>query len=293
MHSFLDNAKTSILVVGANSSIGSSLVNYYYHLPVNVITTTRRSDFVNNNSIYFDLKTNNDISITDYKSIRTAFICAAITSIEQCESNPEGTFQINVVNTVALAKKLIDIGIFVVFLSSNAVFSGEIFLQKNTDITTPVTQYGLQKAEAEKQLINLNGSVAILRFSKIISSQMPLVQSWLCNLQSGKVINPFFDMVMSPISMSYAVSLLKKISDLKIPGIFQASATQDITYADFAHYLCEKLGTTRYLIQPISYRDSGIRFSPKNTALNCESLNILGFHSPLPSDSLNQCFQSL
>jgi dTDP-4-dehydrorhamnose reductase len=212
--------------------------------------------------------------------INIAILCAAVTSLENCRLDPDSSRQVNVVGTVALVKRLIKGGAFVVFLSTNLVFDGETPFAKPTNPVNPQTEYGRQKAEAESQLLACGDQVAIVRFSKILSSRSPLFQGWIQDLKAGKAIHPFSDMVMAPVSLTFAVEVLLEVAARRLPGIFQVSARQDMSYAAAAQYIARQLGADLELVQPISYRESGVDFAPLYTSLDTGRIADFGIRAP-------------
>ena len=268
------------LIVGGDSTIGSGLVAVLEAGGNPILSTTCFHSNVNDRCFFLDLS--DDVKYWQMPSaqIKTAIICAAITSHEQCQLNPEHSWRVNVSGTVELASRLIDSGAFVIFLSSNAVFNGESSFVKHTDPVSPQTEYGRQKAEAEVQLLKLGDNVAIVRFSKVITSTMQLITGWIRNLKAGNKIHPFSDMVIAPVPIDFAVNILLKVAIKHISGIIQVSATQDITYADLARHIALKLGCKEELVQPISFRDVGFSYASGTTTLDSSRLLELGLRLP-------------
>lgn len=269
-----------VLIVGGDSTIGSRLVALYEADGNSVLSTTCFQSSVNERCLFLDLS--DDIKHWPIlpHSIKTVIICAAITSQEQCANDPEFSRLVNVNGSVALATLMVKAGAFVIFLSSNAVFNGNKAFAKSFDPVDPQNEYGRQKAEAEDQLIKFGSQVAIVRFSKVITPEMPLLKGWIKELKAGNVIHPFPDMFISPVPISLAVSVLRKIAERQIPGIFQLSSSQDITYSDLATHLALKLNINEQLIQPISCKEVGINYSAKNTTLDCSRLTELNILLP-------------
>lgn len=278
--------KNSILVVGSDSAIGTGLIKEFESSGTLVFQTSRRKNRINEQCSFLDLSENIDEWKLPNESISSAIICAGITSIEMCEMEPDVTRKINITNTVALTKKLIDSHIFVIFLSSNAVFDGKKRLVKSSDNLNPRTEYGRQKVEVENELLKFRDSVAIVRFSKILLPTSSLIKKWIHDLQRGIVIYPFHDMFFSPVSLEYAIQVLKKIIDKKLSGITHVSANEDISYENFARNIARLLNVTEDFIVPISYRKQGIAFSSRYTSMNCDRLLQLGFTVPNPTDVL-------
>jgi dTDP-4-dehydrorhamnose reductase len=281
-------ADQSILVVGADGMIGRRLVAALEHEGKSVWGSTRKQTQVTERKVFLDLAE----TVCEYPlplaKIGTAILCAACTSIERCRLESTATRRINVENTVALSKRLVDEGIFVIFLSSNTVFDGQTAFPKATDRTNPQTEYGRQKAEAEEQLLSLGDRVAVVRFSKIIPPNMPLLTGWASDLSAGKIIRPFSDSVMAPVSVTFAVELLSRVLTHQLSGITQASASNDMSYEHAAKYIAAKLAADIRLIEPISHMQVGISVFPKHTTLDTARLSELGLEAPLPTHALDQ-----
>lgn len=265
--------------------LGSHLVTSSQSNYANVWSTTRLKAKAGGRSLYLDLGEVKTVSFPD--CIATAVICAGVTSVDRCRNDPSGTRLINVENTVALARQLVDTGIFTIFLSSNMVFDGNQPFPKPTDVTCPTTEYGSQKVEAENALLELGDSISVVRFSKIVSLKMPLLQKWATDLMENRSIHPFYDAVMAPVPISFAIEIIHGVAARKIAGITQASANTDISYERFAMYLAEKLKADSRLIAAISYKEAGINHMPSYTTLNSDRLGYLGLQSPAPLESID------
>ena len=280
-----------VLIVGGDSTIGSRLMASFVAGENSVLSTTCFHTHVNEKCLFLDLSDDRKYWPTLPASIKTAVFCAAITSQEQCAIDPEFSRRVNVEGTFALAEQMVEAGAFVIFLSSNAVFNGSTPFAKSTDPVDPQNEYGRQKAEAEKQLLKLGDKVAIVRFSKVITQEMLLLKGWIKELQAGNVIHPFSDMFISPVPISLAVSVIQKIAERQIPGIFQLSSIQDVTYYDLSTYMALKLSLNEQLIQPISSRVVGINYSAKNTTLDCSRLAELEILPPNVWTALDEIFR--
>lgn len=276
----------TVLVVGADSTIGSELVIVLNDLGVDCWSTTRKKSTALK-TIHLDLSDDSTSWLFPVK-FNVVFLCAAITSIERCMLEPEFTRKVNVINTVALAKRFSnEDGSFVIFLSSTAVFDGSISFVNHLERINPRSEYGRQKAEAEALLLALNDRIAVVRLNKVISPSLTLFKNWINTLRSGKPIQPFYDMVMAPISLKFVMNLLVRISETETSGVIQASASEDISYLEAAEFLTKKVGLSNQLIIPISYRDKDISFSPQHTTFDSHGLQTLEINVPRAIDALD------
>ena len=284
----IGNKNDSVLIVGADGTIGRSVAAAFEAAGKTVWQTTRHRDRVRGQRIFLDLSQDVANWPLPPAPISTAIFCAAITSLERCRLDPVSSRQVNVVGTIALAERLIAAGAFVVFLSTNLVFDGVTPFVKPTDPVNPQIEYGGQKAEAESQLLAWGDQTAIVRFSKVLSPGMPLFQGWIRDLKAGKVIHPFSDMAMAPVSLAFAVKVLLEVTERLVPGIFHVSAMQDVSYAAAAQHIARKLGADIELVQPTSYRESGLAFVPQNTSLDSSRLVDLGLRVPHAMDAFEE-----
>jgi dTDP-4-dehydrorhamnose reductase len=282
--------KKTILIVGADGMIGKSLFVTFQQEGKSVLGSTRNKVNAGEQKFYLDLDESEDPCLLSLPMtmINTVIFCAAITSIKRCHLEPVSTRRINVVNTVSLAKKFIDAGIFTVFLSSNLVFDGRTAYAKPNDQKNPQTEYGRQKAETEEILLSLGQKVSVVRFSKVFSRDTPLLKGWASDMIAGKTIHPLSDGFMAPISDTFAIDVLKRVITHQISGITQASARDDISYEYAARYIAEKLSIDTKLIEPITSDSFGIQDLPKHTTLNSSRLYDLGLDIPLPTQALDQ-----
>lgn len=276
------------IVIGSDSRIGSALIYTYINSDTSVWQTSRKSENIKDQSIFLDLSNENYEWVLPSKKIKIAFFCAAVTSIEYCKNEPEISAQINVRNTLSLARRLLDAGIFLIYISTNAVFDGTKSHANSDDSKNPQTNYGKQKAEVEEELLKMGKKVAIVRFGKVIPPDMSLIINWIESLKHGKFINTFSDMFMAPISLEFAIKTLVKVAEKRMKGIIQATANNDISYTDAAVYLAEKIGTNKSLVKEISYKEANISFSPKYTTLDTTTLNQLNLSAPGPFEAFNQ-----
>ena len=273
--------RDSVLIIGADSLIGRSLLHQLSKDRKDVIGTTRKKDRVGENRIFLDLGKNLD-RFQLSESLRTAIICAGITKLDQCERTPEETSLINVDATLFLLKKLGERNIRVIFLSSSQVFDGSKPFRDPNDELCPTTEYGRQKAIIERKIPSLCEHSTIVRITKVIFSRFPLFSSWYDSLSTKNQIQPFSDMVMSPVSVEFVVKLLDLIIKKRVFGIFQVSNTKDVTYHRIALWLAEKYGFDRSLVRPLTAQDADYAYPiPRATTLDIyRILHELGLKPP-------------
>lgn len=225
---------------------------------------------------------------------RTAVICAAITSLDQCRRDPDGTRRVNVEHTLALAQRLAKQGAFVVFLSTNLVYDGAKPLRRADEPACPKTEYGRQKADVEAGLIAAGVRHAVVRLAKVFHAGLPLLRDWLVSLRAGRSITPFTDMVCAPVALETVLQGLAKVAENQLEGRWQFSPDQDITYASIAAELARLARADASLIQPASARAlTALEHLPAHTTLDAQrAREELGLAFPNPYHVIAQTFDS-
>ena len=278
----MEDARPVTLIVGSDSLIGGALMAHLQRTGERVVGTTRRREAVDESRLYLDLSKDVEGWQCPWP-VAVAVVCAGVTKLDTCRRNPVVTARVNVLGVSALVKNLVARGAFVIYLSSNQVFDGSVPYRPPDHPVSPVTEYGRQKAEAERQISQWGDSVAIVRFTKVLGPTIPLFSEWSEALRKGEIIQPFSDMYMAPVPLSCAVSVLRFVADLRLPGILQVSGNRDVSYAEAAHLGARILGVDTSLVQPVEASQSG-RYTglvPANTTLNIERLkSVLGIEPP-------------
>lgn len=200
-----------LLIVGGNSEIGRAV---HKAIPGSIATTRQTLDL---SSDHWDIP----------EGITSAVICAAVTKLQACEADPEGTYRINVIKTLRLADQL---KVPVLFISSNHVFDGTIPHVPPDFPHSPVSEYGRQKAHAERGFMARGHG--ILRLGKVLSPDTPLIRSWAEKIWHRQPIQAFSDLKMAPVYISEVCEAI--VSLMGKSGVFQLTGERDISYLDFA-----------------------------------------------------------
>src|SRR3990167_2067366 len=240
---------TTILLIGSDSTIGSHLKKQLKTQGKTICGTTRHKDRCTETIFFLDLLNPDAFTLPENISIDTVIFCASMSIIKECEDNKALSYQINVESTIKLARYLKNrFDPFIIFLSSNAVFDGSKPFFLETDTPCPINYYGHCKIEAEKKLAGITDKLAILRCTKVLYSDHPLIKKWIQDLQNGEKIYPFDDLMLAPISLEMVSTAIKKLSDLKKPGIFHLSGNNDITYVELARLIAKQIKCDNKLI---------------------------------------------
>jgi len=269
------------LVIGADSAIGASVAKRLEASGEAVIRTSRRGT---PNTIPLDLAAL-PASWSPPPGATAAVVCAAITSTDECRTRPDDCRRVNVEATCALGRRLVDAGSRIVFLSTNLVFDGSTPFTPATAPRHPRTAYGRMKAEAEERLLSLGTGTTVVRLTKVIGRSLPVVDRWRDSLGRGEPIRPLTDLVIAPVPLDLAATVIAAAAREPLGPILQVSARADVSYAEVAARLARRWGTAADLVRPASAAEFGLAIEhlPAHTTLDASLVrDRLGIEPPDP-----------
>ena len=175
------------LILGANGYLGSYLYKRMLSERINVIGTGHRHGYTKG-LVKFDVLRDSIQNITKWVNDRerTAIICIAQTDIDQCKTQYEQSYQINVVFTQKMVEALLQESFHIIIFSTDNVFDGLKGHYTEFDKTNAVNQYGRMKAEMESFLSRGYPNVCIFRLPKVLGTEREQ-QNLLTDLE-GKLV---------------------------------------------------------------------------------------------------------
>jgi dTDP-4-dehydrorhamnose reductase len=276
------------LIVGVDSMIGAFVERQLLECGFEVYGTSRRH--TDPRRLYLDLT--EDLRNWEIpEGIDFACIFAGVTALRDCEVDPEGSWQVNVVGTSAVIEHLISRGIYVLFPSSNLVFDGSSKNITEDSKQSPRTEYGRQKLAVERLMTQYLDQGSIVRLTKVIPPQFDLFMKWKHDLAAGKTIRPFNDMWLAPISLKFTAQAIKSICEQRRTGIFHISGAQNISYTEAASYIAARIGADTELISPISGKEMAVDTDqmPRNAALSASRIESgVGLLCPNSFDAIKE-----
>lgn len=261
------------LVVGGDGLIGRALVRRLEGEGRAVLATTRRRGCAGAGRPYLELALDS-AGWTPPSPVSVAFLLAAAANQLSCCADPGASRRINVDHTVALARRLVSLGAFVVFTSTNLVFDGEEARYPTCAATHPTSEYGRQKAEAEQALLALGPRVAVVRLTKVLAAEMPLIGGWVAALKAGRPVEAFTDLICAPMPVDFVAQALARIGAQQKGGLFHLSGADEVSYADLARSLAQRLGVDAALVRPTTSVAAGVKLQglPKHSSLDAHDV---------------------
>ena len=245
--------KPKILVTGANGQLGKELKDLAGSYPAFDFIFLSRTDLPIH---HFELVRNY------FDTLQPAYCinCAAYTAVDRAEEEKDLAFQVNGEAVGVLAAICKKHNTKLVHISTDYVFDGRATIPYKEDSpANPQNVYGASKLEGEKQALQLNPDVLIIRTSWVYSSYgKNFVKTMMRLMQGANEINVVNDQKGSP---TYAADLAEVIiiliADCQLsidnwaPGIYHFSNDGVISWFDFANTIKE-IADSDCKINPIS-----------------------------------------
>ncbi|HSW71243.1 MAG TPA: sugar nucleotide-binding protein, partial [Gammaproteobacteria bacterium] len=159
------------------------------------------------------------------------------------------------------------------FMSSDYVFDGKTGGYTDQAQTCPITEYGRQKAEVERELPNIMDNYAILRLSKIYGTSWKdktLIDDLASSLLKGDKISVASDQFFSPTHVEDVVKMTLYVQEQNARGLINLCHSQAYSRQQIAEKLVDALGVSPSLLCSTKlHAISGMEYRPLNTSLIC------------------------
>ena len=211
------------------------------------------------NAIKMDLLNHEMISnVMSEKKPNVVIHLGAMTGVDLCEKDQDNALKINSQATEILAKESSKTNAFIVYVSTDYVFDGNIGMYKENDTTNPLGFYGKSKLLGEKSIQNFSSDWCIARTSTPFGLH-PTKQSfpiWVIeNLQRQKQIDVLSDQFTSPTYIPNLSRMLIEISERHLNGIFHVAGATKISRYEMASIISKKLNFDEKLLREISINE--------------------------------------
>ncbi len=247
-----------ILILGGSGFVSTNLIKY---LPENwKIFATYNSNIIKNKKIKsfkIDLLETPEKIIPIIQNIKPDYIVdtVAFPSVDFCEENHSIADKLHVDTTKIISKISNKINSKLLFLSTDAVFEGELnkkYLETNTP--KPVNYYGFTKLKAEEIVLSTSKNNTVLRTSVIYgASTQSRFTNWILSyLREKRPVDPFVDQFNSPTLVDDLSQAIVKILKNDISGLFHATGPTCINKYDFALMLAKEFNLDSNLIKPVT-----------------------------------------
>ena len=212
---------------------------------------------------------------------------AALTDVEKCEVEQKLANSINVRATEVIATEVENISSYLMYISTDYVFDGNQGLYKETDLTNPLSNYGITKLSGEKIIQDKTSRWSIIRTSTpfgkhYLKKTFPV---WVYeNLKINKKINILENQFTSPTYVPNLSEMILEIIFHRLEGFFHLAGSTKISRFEFAKMIATKFDLNLSLLNPVKIDsmpwkairpiDSSLDISKINTMLKIKPYTI-------------------
>ena len=213
--------------------------------------------------------------------------CAAMTKVDDCETNRELAFKLNEEGTrnVAIACKAC--GARLIAISTDYVFSGEPEREPwawgEMDIPRPRTVYGASKFAGEQMVQMILPDAVILRIAWLYGAGGPSFVHTMAKLgaQEGAPLKVVNDQRGNPTSTKTVADVIRFLmTKPDVSGIVHGTCEDQCTWYDLTVELFRLLGLKREVVPCTTEEFPRPAPRPRNSALKKSVLNLLGYRTP-------------
>ena len=196
---------------------------------------------------------------------------AANPHVDYCQTHPEETRKVNVEGTLNVARACKALGARMVFFSSDYVFDGLKGIYSEEDPTSPLNEYGRQKAQVEAEILKTDPANLVVRTSGAYGWQWEpknFVLQVRERLQNGQALKVACDVKYNPTYVENLADVTAELVARSCRGIFHVVGPDSLSRYDFACQAASAFGLDASLLEPVpnaSFRATTPR--PKESCL--------------------------
>jgi dTDP-4-dehydrorhamnose reductase len=232
--------------------------------------------------------TDMDVDVTDIDQV-VSFVrttrpdvvinCASMTSVTECEKNPDEAYRVNAIGVRNIALAANEINAKVIHLSTDDVF-GTAGKRSYVEFDTPnpANVYGKSKLAGEQLLSQLMNRFVIIRSSWVYGIGRDFVNSVLAAVKDNSSIYAAKDIYSSPTSTSELVKVMRYFVDRDEYGIYHAVCRGACSRYEFVNAILEYSGNAgKIQVVPVTADDDHIG---GGAVLDNMMLRITGLEQP-------------
>lgn len=253
--------KKKVLITGSNGLLGQKLISLLREDPNYVVIATARGtnrfpDY--NGYLYKSMDVcNRDEVASVVEELKPDYIVhtAAMTNVDQCETDRDNCWQLNVRSVEYLVEACRVNNVHFIHLSTDFIFDGKNGPYKEDDLAEPVSFYGDSKLAAERTIMKSTIRWAILRTVLVYGIVNDMSRSniilWVKkSLEEGKQITVVNDQWRTPtLAEDLAMGCMLSMKN-NARGIYNISGKDFLSPLEMAYKTADYFGLNKALITP-------------------------------------------
>lgn len=184
---------------------------------------------------------------------------AGLTSVDECERQPQEAYRLNAILARDVAAVCEVVGLRLIHISTDHLFSGQEALLDESAMPTPVNEYARSKLAAEELVAKVAPRALIIRtnFFGWGSSARHSFSDWIIDsLRGGRRLRMFDDVFFTPILADALALTAQSLLSLGACGIYHVVGDERISKYDFGLKLARIFGLDVGLIERTSVADA-------------------------------------
>ncbi|NLF88991.1 dTDP-4-dehydrorhamnose reductase [Candidatus Bathyarchaeota archaeon] len=281
-----------LLITGASGLYGSKLAKLAIERGIEVYSSDIQDTSISGNFVKLDISGRAQVGeVFDGIKPDVVVHAATLTDVDKCELNKELAWKINVDGTINIAKAAKRLGAFLVYISTDYVFSGEKGYYVESDSPDPVNYYGLTKLEAETVVMSMMpesdffiGRPSVMYGSTPAAGKVNFALWVIESLRKGERIKIVTDQWNTPTLNTNLADMTLEVVERRLSGVYHTCGATRVSRFEFAEKIADCFGLDKSLIDKVSASqfswpalrpvDSSLDTSLAQRAFKCKPLTM-------------------
>ena len=281
-----------LLITGASGLYGSKLAKYALDRGIEVYASDIQGLSIYGNFVKLDIAGKAQVDEA-FRTIKPDVVvhAATLTDVDKCEMNKELAWRVNVEGTKNIVEASKNAGSFLVYISTDYVFSGEKGCYVESDSPEPINYYGITKLEAETVVMqNMAESDFFIGRPSVIYGSTPAAGKvnfalWLIEtLRKGEHVKIITDQWNTPTLNTNLAEMTLEVIERRLSGVYHTCGATRVSRFEFATKIADAFDLDKSLIDKVTSAqftlpakrpmDSSLDTSLAQRTLNCKPLTL-------------------
>lgn len=249
-----------LLITGASGLFGSKLAKLALDRGIDVYSSDIQGLSTYGNFVKLDIADKVRVDET-FRSIKPDVVvhAATLTDVDKCELNKNLAWRVNVDGTKNIAEASKQAGAFLVYISTDYVFSGEKGCYVESDSPDPINYYGLTKLEAETVVMQTMpepdffiGRPSVIYGSTPAAGKVNFALWLIETLRKGERVRIVTDQWNTPTLNTNMAEMTLEVVERRITGVYHTCGATRLSRFEFATQIADCFGLDKSLIDKVS-----------------------------------------
>ncbi len=245
-----------LLITGASGLYGSKLAKIAIERGIEVYSSDIQDTSIFGNFVKLDISAKAQVDEV-FGAIKPDVVvhAATLTDVDKCELNKDLAWKVNVDGTKNIAQAAKRVGAFLVYISTDYVFSGEQGNYVESDSPEPVNYYGLTKLLAEEIVMALEEPDFFIGRPSVIYGATPAAGKvnfalWLIDsLRQGNRVKIVTDQWNTPTLNTNLAEMTLEVVERRLSGVYHTCGATRVSRFEFAERIADCFGLDKSLLE--------------------------------------------